>query len=598
MLELPRPECTEIVFRSVVQLCEPRIIGRFKCKDWIPPAYHIKGRRPIHEDLEQVFNRYLSKQKMFTDQMKSLTSRLWDFINFMIRINQLKSTVTFQTRLEALQLAGSVCEVRQSLEIALEQAAVKVDETSMKAIRAFDKVANYQHVSERLSNLAGSSKFRHLFQSPRFRFLDSYAPHAVLGRDRFVHAEVQIVTFHRLEGTQPRPRAIGTTKAACYLCNLFLSLHPQYTISATHGTLFDAWTIPDVLLYSAEDRRELQAIVQNMQLALEARVGKKTHGFRPFPVQSGIYHVPSLPSLAGTVISPAALVETASFSTIRLTCKTQSVTERPSLDSVGEAVASSISDRDAVLSSAAVSQTHCGHRALAPKKHDKSKEFRLQWQVEPLHEFKKSDQVDWKVVESDPGCRPHTKAFLKAGAEDREVSESGRVLKGRDGGQSKPSQMRCPSSTRFETPDWGSQQDQQGIEGSRRDRGDGRTPMAYRSSDHMDHLSSASEPAQRQLNTGRHLLGEIDQETGEASNEKPQRRRRRRRRKVKRHPDRRGNHDIPRHLRDKKTRGRKSRGHADHASRRESHYRSSRGRHSFLQSLWRAIRGAHRLLCL
>ena len=329
----------------------------------------------MHEDLEQVFNRYLSKQKVFTDQMKSLTSRLRDFINFMIRINQLKSTVTFQIRLEALQLAGSVCEVRQSPEVALEQAAVKVDKRSMKAIRAFDKVANYQHISERLSNLAGSSKFRHLFQSPRFRFLDSYAPHVVLGRDRFVHAEVQIVTFHWLEGTQPRPRAIETTKAACYLCNLFLSLHPQYTLSATHGTLFDAWTIPDVLPYSVEDRRELQAIIQNMQLALEARVGKEIHGFRPSPVQSGIYHVPSLPSLAGTVIGPAALVETASFSTIRSISKTQGVTERPSMDSVGEAVASSVSDRDAVSSLAAASETHCGHRALAQKKHGKRKEF-------------------------------------------------------------------------------------------------------------------------------------------------------------------------------------------------------------------------------
>ncbi|KAL6713010.1 hypothetical protein ACLMJK_009406 [Lecanora helva] len=299
----------------------------------------------------------------------------------------------------------------------------------MKAIRAFDKVANYQHISERLSNLAASSKFRHLFQPPGFRFLDSYAPHMVLGRDRFVHAEVQIVTFHRLEGTQPRPRAIGTTKAACYLCNLFLSFHPQYMISATHGTLFDAWTIPDVLPYSVEDRRELQAIVQNMQLALEARVGKETHGFRPFPVQSGIYHVPSLPSLAGTVIGPAALVKTTSFSTIRSTSKTRSVTERPSLDSVGEAVDSSISDRDAVFSSASASQTHYEHHALAPKKHNKRKKSRLQWQVEPLHESKKSDQVDWKVVESDPGCRSHTKALSKAGAEDREVSESSKINK-------------------------------------------------------------------------------------------------------------------------------------------------------------------------
>lgn len=169
------------IFQSVVQLYEPRIIGRFKCNGWIPPAYHIKAGRPMHENLEQVFKQYLLKPKKFSDQMMSLTSRLRDFIDFMIRVNQPGSTVTFQTRLKALQLAGSVCGTQQSLETAFNQATVEVDRTSMKAIRAFDKIANYQHISNRLSNLAGSSKFRRVFQSTRFTFLDSYTRHKVLG---------------------------------------------------------------------------------------------------------------------------------------------------------------------------------------------------------------------------------------------------------------------------------------------------------------------------------------------------------------------------------------------------------------------------------
>ncbi|KAI4286105.1 MAG: hypothetical protein L6R38_000160 [Xanthoria sp. 2 TBL-2021] len=351
---------------------------RLKCKDWIPPAYHTKGRRPLHEDLEQVSNWYLSKPEEFTDQIKSQTSRLRNFINFMIRVHRHNSTVTFQNRLEALQLAGSVCDVGQSLELALEQVTIKVDEIRMKAIRAFDKVANYRYISERLSRLAGSSKFRRLFQSLRFRFLDNYAPHMVLGRGRFIHAEVQIVTFHRLEGTRSFPIAIGTSKAACYLYNLFLSLHPQYTISATHGTLYNAWTIPDILLYSVEDRIELRDVIQNIQTALKARARQGNHGFRLFPVQSGIYYVPSLPSLAGTVIVHAALVETASISTVRSISETHSAIAGPSIESVREAVFFSESDRDAVSPLAAASQRPCGHRAAAKKQYSKEKESRLQ----------------------------------------------------------------------------------------------------------------------------------------------------------------------------------------------------------------------------
>lgn len=95
----------------------------------------------MHEDLEYVFNKYLSNQNKYPDQMKSQASRLRAFIDFMILINQHNSAVTLQTRLEALQLAGTVCDVRQSLEIALKQAGMKIDVTSVKAIRASDKVA-------------------------------------------------------------------------------------------------------------------------------------------------------------------------------------------------------------------------------------------------------------------------------------------------------------------------------------------------------------------------------------------------------------------------------------------------------------------------
>ena len=619
MLELSLSECTEIVFRSVVQLCEPRIIGRLKCKDWIPPGYQSKARRPMHEDLEQVLNRYLSKPKEFTDQMKSQTSRLRDFIDFMIRIHQHNSTVTFQNRLEALQLAGSVCDIRQSLELALEQVAIQVDEIRIKAIREFDKVANYRHISERLSRLAGSSKFRRLFQSLRFRFLDNYAPRMVLERGRFVHAKVQIVTFHRLEGTRSMPMAIGTSKAACYLYNLFLSLHPQYTISATHGTLHDAWTIPDVLSYSVEDRMELRDVIQNMQTALEARARQGNQGFRPFPVQSGIYYVPSLPSLAGTVVAHAALVETASISTVRSISETHSAIARPSMESVGKVVFFSESDRDVVSPLAAASPRPCGYRAAAKEQYSKEKESRLQQQAELLHVSKTSQQVDCKIVRGcDPGCQLHTKAKSKAGAEDREVSERKGTFNGRNSGECKPLEIRCPSSARIETPDWRRQKEEKEIEISpHRDTGSGRTTIAYRLSGHAGRLSSATEPTQTKLDAGRESFKEIEQRTGEFSKGQSRKRRRRRRRKVKRHPDLQGNNDASRQLRDKTYQrhrsrlhtgyvGRKkshcpghgSRLHTGHAGRKKSHYRSSIGRHSFLQSLWRAICGAPRLFCV
>ena len=304
-----------------------------------------------------------------------------------------------------------------------------------------------------------------------------------------------------------------------------------------------------------------------MQRALEARARKETHGFRPFPVQSGIYHVLSLPSLAGTVIGPAALIETASVSTVRSISKAHTVTERLSVESVREAVASSLSDCDAVPSLAAA----CSEA---------------------------SEQVNCKVVDADVGRRPHAKATLEAGTEECEVFECEEVSKRKSDGESRPPQMRSPPSACIKTSDWRRQQDQQEIEGSQhRDRGEGRALVACRSSDRAG-PSSASKPAQTRLETGRKSFGEMDQGIGELSNGKSPKRRRRRRRKVKRHPDRWGYHDATRKLRDKTDRGHRSRGHADHATHEKSHHRISGGRHSFLQSLRRTIRGVSRLFCL
>ena len=96
-------------------------------------------------------------------------------------MNRYDSVIHFQNRLKALRLAGIVCDTRQSLELALEQAGLKLDVTSGKAIKAFDKVANYWHASKWLSRLVASCGYRHLFGSSRFRFLAEYTPHRVLG---------------------------------------------------------------------------------------------------------------------------------------------------------------------------------------------------------------------------------------------------------------------------------------------------------------------------------------------------------------------------------------------------------------------------------
>jgi OTT_1508-like deaminase len=59
-----------------------------------------------------------------------------------------------------------------------------------------------------------------------------------------VHAEMQLLFHYEFLNPCLPPRVICSTKKACYLCNLFFMLHGRFTMLATHGRLYEKWTLP------------------------------------------------------------------------------------------------------------------------------------------------------------------------------------------------------------------------------------------------------------------------------------------------------------------------------------------------------------------
>ena len=414
-----------------------------------------------------------------------------------------------------------------------------------------------------------------------------------------MHAEIQIVTFHRLEKTLPLPRIIGTSKAACYLCNLFLSLHPQYKISATHGTIFKNWTIPDVLLYSAEDRRQLRALIQEMQAALEARISKGNQRFLQFPVQSGIYHNPSLPSLVETVIGPASLAQSVSSSVIRSSLENQVTVGELCVGSVGEVASLSMSYRNALSHPAAAARNSCEHCAVAEGHHCKDRDSRLEKQVELLQVSELKNQVVCNAtIESCFGRAPHREPDLKAGSGNHKICAGEGTFDEICDSDCKLPQMVHTSSAQTERPDSSRQFVGKDIEGSLHcDVDEDNTSVANPSSKRVDYLPSESEPTRIKVNASQKRTREANQEIEGRSRHRRERRRRQRRR-LRDHPNRQGSEERPRHLRSSQNKRHGNPVHSGPRSHRKSQHRSSGGRHGFLQSLWRAIRRAQRFCCL
>ncbi|KAL8706816.1 MAG: hypothetical protein Q9201_000187 [Fulgogasparrea decipioides] len=358
------PEYMESIFVSVVRLCERKIISRLKCKDWIAPAYyHGKRQNPMHTDLKDAVDRYQRRSGEHSDEMKETFSSLQEFINFITKANKEIPILTFETRLEALRLTGKVCDTKSSLEKTFRRAGAKLDIASLKTIKAFDKLANYRHISERLSRMAASSKFRHLFN-----------------RDRFVHAEVQLATFHRLQKTQPSPRTIGTT----------------------------------------QDRKQLRDVVRSMQNTLEARAGKHKRRFLQFPIQSGIYQVPSLPSLAGTVISPVAPIVGKSHSIVQMNSSIQEAVVVPLVGSVEEAATIPLVDHHVELTPETNIQTPNQKSVTADEQH--GEELRLQEKESLCQEPELDENPEYeRGAEPNEDFEPSTEANLDVDTVDSEV---------------------------------------------------------------------------------------------------------------------------------------------------------------------------------
>ncbi|KAG4442224.1 hypothetical protein IFR05_002273 [Cadophora sp. M221] len=101
-----------------------------------------------------------------------------------------------------------------------------------------------------------------------------------------VHAEIQLLFFYEVHPSQQRPRFICSSKSACYLCNLFFSLHGGFYVPRTHGRLYASWILPNWMNVPADRYGEfgrlsmlLKAIVDGSVLRASKSKRKKRYHF-------------------------------------------------------------------------------------------------------------------------------------------------------------------------------------------------------------------------------------------------------------------------------------------------------------------------------
>ncbi|KAL8932118.1 MAG: hypothetical protein Q9211_006518 [Gyalolechia sp. 1 TL-2023] len=154
-------------------------------------------------------------------------------------------------------------------------------------------------------------RYPDIFKNLRLELLQPYKPVKVplpptlQTVDCYVHAEIQLIVFYgrtpNLEGQVPR--VLGVSKSACYLCDLFISLHGQYFISGTHGRLYDKWTVPNLASFNLAQRQKYRTILQRMHQICQSSIHKTSRGSRAYPPEStlNLHAAPS--SLAASTVA-------------------------------------------------------------------------------------------------------------------------------------------------------------------------------------------------------------------------------------------------------------------------------------------------------
>jgi hypothetical protein len=288
----------EELLDCVLLLSKRRILGRIR-PHWAERPAHIKQLRPtLLEELRGLVKRIrqenhqesqlielFEKFSKVTNSLQLLTDRVED--NELLA--RLKVIVKSCTEIAHLGGTRSVEEYLRSLGI-----SPKIYETTV--IRQIDKLARYFFACTDMMRIAGKPKYRALFTSIDIETLGSFPslkrPHS-LSRC-FVHAEVQQILAYERQPHHPMPRAIGCSKSACYLCDLFIREHGGYKLSYAHRRLYDKWTLPDVNWMTNTQASMFRQIIQDMIKEMQSEIralgqtssAAKGKAWKPYPLES------------------------------------------------------------------------------------------------------------------------------------------------------------------------------------------------------------------------------------------------------------------------------------------------------------------------
>jgi hypothetical protein len=286
--EISRKECAEKCLEIVVRLNMNRLFKRIGSRHFEKPkhlALYAKG--PITPQWNKLMLKPVQRK---LDAIK-LAEEAEDFNKAFEQLDEAET--------EGDKVAGLIDLVKRSftftidgrsLQHRLEKAGYGKKTWATRPFREINKTAAYWRICCNLASLSRS--YSRYFQNLMLIPIEHYTPSTRPGKEeeRFTHAEVQIITYYEATNPPLWPRALGTSKKACFLCYEFIRCHGYLHVSRSHGIVFSRWAVPDRDDFSPESLKRLRGALEGVDGRVREECEKAGMGRvkQDDPVQSSI----------------------------------------------------------------------------------------------------------------------------------------------------------------------------------------------------------------------------------------------------------------------------------------------------------------------
>ncbi|KID64513.1 arginine N-methyltransferase 2-like protein, partial [Metarhizium hybridum] len=117
-----------------------------------------------------------------------------------------------------------------------------------------------------------------------------------------IHAEMQLIFHCEIEQYAPFPRAISSSKDACFLCNAFIQMHGKFYTPRCHGRLYPGWRLPICPETTAFEQQFVDYLLTQARNSIQLLLSRRERTVYPDPNESTVMTIPMSSSTVSCIL--------------------------------------------------------------------------------------------------------------------------------------------------------------------------------------------------------------------------------------------------------------------------------------------------------